>query len=224
MQRPRFLAPGGAPGLEAKGLAQLEALQKLAAEEVGRLLELGGAGGGEPSLTQRLGGVQIDPRAAEVELHLLPAGLHPLPPGLVEQRAQAREAPAQGAAGVVGQIPEERAELLAGLRPLLDQKVAEQRTRLLRRRKLEPRAAPLDADGSEDPQGEWFRGPRPRRAPLHRRLRQQIYHARADHFPAWNWRICSGLNLTSLTAWAPARVFSGRAESADFSSSASTVR
>src|SRR5207244_4067022 len=84
------------------------------------------------------------------ELHALAIGLQ-LGPAL-EQRPQPREAPAERAARIVGAVPEERAELLAGVLARLGQQIPEQRPRLLRRRQREPLSTPLHRELAEHAQ------------------------------------------------------------------------
>ena len=173
MQLARVLAPRGAPGLEAVGVAQLEPLEQLAAEEGRPFTEVGDAGPIKALRLERFGGAQVDHRRPRVDAHPLAIGDDPLPSLLVEQRPQPREAPAERAARVVGQVPEERAEVLAGLLAPLDEEIPEQRAGLLRGRQVEPLAAALDADAPQHAQRERLpcRGVRAPRAPAHLRLR-----------------------------------------------------
>jgi hypothetical protein len=118
-------------------IGEFQSLQKFAPERSNQFLQLPRARGLQTAGPARPDLENIYPGALECELHGLPIGYDALLSGFVDQSAQFAEAPTERAPWIVGDIPEQRAEALASLRPPTHDKIGQQRAGLFRRGKLE---------------------------------------------------------------------------------------
>jgi hypothetical protein len=131
LQPPRILALGHAPGLEVVQVGQVLALEQLAPEPRGEALEgrrVQRVDTGAKGLAHQ---DDVDLRIARREAHGLSIRHDARPVRLVDQRAEPAQAPAQGAARVVRDVPEERAEALAAMRPAGQRQIGQECPRLL---------------------------------------------------------------------------------------------
>ncbi len=119
----------GQPAVERRTAVDLEALEKLALEKSGERLQPIGRKRLDVRLCRAFDLDHVDEAIAEVELNAIAAGSNPPSVGLVEDASDFTQTPAQLAARIVRNIPQQFAQLAAAeprgetprwpLRPLL---------------------------------------------------------------------------------------------------------
>jgi hypothetical protein len=141
----------GQPSLELFEIGELEVFEEVASEERGELHERFGIEGAQAGLGCAYP-VQIDVDVTESEPDALSIGDDARPAVFIEQRPKLAQTPAQAATRIVGDVPEEIAELLSAMLAAGRREVAEQGACLLRGRQIERFAAPLDAERAQESQ------------------------------------------------------------------------
>jgi hypothetical protein len=136
-KQPRLLALGRAPAMKFLAIRQVEILQEIVFQRLrGRAHRLdrerGQAGSG--GLAQRQ---DVDGDAVMIEFDILAVGHDRPVVRRIDGGPQPRQAPAQGRARIVRQIPEHRAKPAAAVGAGSDGEISEQTARLLRRWKLQ---------------------------------------------------------------------------------------
>src|SRR5690606_697699 len=144
-----LLAFGHAPGMELVEAGELESFEEVSAEARSRRLQLAGRRLGETVADEGLQLADVDGDVRDVDLDAVAVGEHARPSRLVQQAADLREAPAQRAARLVGNPPQELAELLAAEAPAMQGEPGEEGARLARWRQLELRAVPEQLEFAE---------------------------------------------------------------------------
>ena len=91
----------------------------------------------------------VDGDVRRVEAHGEPIGDDALARLVVDEPAQLRQAPTQRAAGIVGNLPQQLAKMLAAERASRQREIGEQRAGLARRRELDALAAASDLEIAE---------------------------------------------------------------------------
>ena len=165
LQPSRVLALGHAPGLKIVQVGEILALEQLAPKALRQLLQPLGRDGLDPAGEGSPHGDHVDQGVGGIEADGVPVRLDPRPVRLVDQRAKAAQAPAQGAVRVVRDLPKQRAEPLAAMRPAGQGQIGEKRARLLGRRQWLHAAVALDLDLAQEPDRQHWRlrptGPAP---------------------------------------------------------------
>ena len=117
VELPGLLALRHAPGLEVEEVAEVESLEELSPElprERGQLLDRHAVQPGGEALLQ---GEDVDPGTRGLEGHAVARSEDPRSFGLVHERPEPAQAPPQGAARVVGHVPEKATEAIAAVGP-----------------------------------------------------------------------------------------------------------
>ena len=152
----RLLALGHAPGLEVEEVAEVEPLEELPAELAREREELRERRTVEPGGAALLQGEDVDPGALCGEGHAVARGEDPRKVGLVHDRPEPAQAPPQGAAWVVGHVPEQSAEPLAAVGPVAQGQVRQQAARLLGGGQVETLPGPEDLHLPQEAKLEGF--------------------------------------------------------------------
>ena len=154
--RARWSALGDAPGLELEEAPELEPIQQLATKLPGQGEQRVGGRAVEARRQRFAHGEQVDDGAGGLEGHGLAVGHDAAAARLVDERPQLAQAPAQRAARVVGDVPEEGAQPLPPLGPAGEREIGEERTGLLRRRQRQDAIAPAQLDLAKDAEMQRF--------------------------------------------------------------------
>src|SRR5262245_23773155 len=186
------------PAVEARAAVDLQTVQEVALDQPGEGSLLVQREGFHPAL-DRAGDIdRIDTAIGEVEPDGVVAGLDPPAAGLVHQAPDLAEAPAKLAARVVGNVPQELAQLAARDRQSRQRPIGKQGTYIERGLERQGPAVPGDRQGAQQLHLERIRGAvsaRPRRfhglfhAGYHARLhvralrRKPDGHGRSDAGP-----------------------------------------
>ena len=122
------------PLVIAIAVGEIQFLEKFAAEAVSRAAERieSHAGWMRPELRTQLG--EIDRRTGRFEPRAFVVGDEASDFVVVQQRADFRQAPAQGGARIVGTVPQQLAQMRARVRTCRRDEIGEERPRFLRRR------------------------------------------------------------------------------------------
>lgn len=142
-------AGGGEPAAELFEVGELEAVEELAVVEELREVDQGGRVEGLEAGFRGAGAVEVDFHVREVELDGFAIGDDAGAALLVEEGAELAEAPPEAAAGVVRDVPEEVAQLLAPVLAAGRRQVAEERSSFLGRREVDWVAVTLKAQRPE---------------------------------------------------------------------------
>ena len=142
------------PAVEARVAVDLQAVQKLAREQRGQRAQALR----RQRLDARLGRVRhldrVDEAAGQVQPHGIPAGLDPAPAGLIDDAPQLAQAPAQLAARIVGDVPQQLAELASRYGLRCERQVGDERTQLARGGQRHVDAVAAQGQGPEQAHGK----------------------------------------------------------------------
>ena len=133
-QRPEPLALCHAPVVEAMAGWQIEPVQEFPLQQLGRFFQRLQRHQLVTADNQGVHAVDIDERALCDEADPLAIGVQAGCLRIIDHIAQLAQAPTQGAARIIGAVPQQVAKRLAQLRYTGRDKIAEERARALRRR------------------------------------------------------------------------------------------
>ena len=147
--RGRVLALAHVPGRVIVERRDLEAFEWRAAVTHGGRFELLERRLVELPARNRRERCDIDRGVRRVEAHDEPIGDDALARLIVDEPAQLRQAPTQRAAGIVGNLPQQLAKMLAAESASRQREIGEQRAGLARRRELDALATASDLEIAE---------------------------------------------------------------------------
>jgi hypothetical protein len=117
--------------VEVVEVRKFQAFQEIAAEALGSRLEILGADGADVAANQFMQLADIDSGTGHVDPHRVAVGDDALLLLVVDEAPELRQAPAQRPSRIVGNVPQELADVLASEAARLQAQVGQQRTGLL---------------------------------------------------------------------------------------------
>jgi hypothetical protein len=92
----------------------------------------------------------VDPHAVACERHVIAIGVDARSGYIVDDAAKFAQAPTKRAPRIVGDVPEQRAEAVAAMRPAGEGEIREERPRFFRRRKVDALTGTCNFDFAQE--------------------------------------------------------------------------